>query len=136
MFSKGELYRIYMDREDIADNLIRRWKDDVGNALEVSANLVSKIEEVYQQAIVEEDDDKTMDVDAALKSTNYRGYLIAASELQKVNISELAVRERIAFFLNVYQCMYIHHFLRMVYEGKGGSESYFSKIKSYLWDYS
>ena len=102
MFSKGELYRIYMDREDIADNLIRRWKDDVTNALEVSTNLVSKIEEVYQQAIVEEDDEKTMDVDAALKSTNYRGYLIAASELQKVNISELSVKERIAFFLNVY----------------------------------
>lgn len=43
---------MYMDREDIADNMLRRWKDQVRNALEVSANLVKLIEAVYEQAIV------------------------------------------------------------------------------------
>ena len=43
-FSTTELYRMYMDREDIADNLLRRWKDVVRGALEVSVNLVKLIE--------------------------------------------------------------------------------------------
>jgi hypothetical protein len=29
-----------MDREDIADNLVRKWKNEVRNALEVSILLV------------------------------------------------------------------------------------------------
>jgi hypothetical protein len=37
-----------MDRDDIADNLVRKWKDDVKGALEVSVNLVAKIDEVYE----------------------------------------------------------------------------------------
>ena len=51
-FSTTDLYRMYMDREDIADNLLRRWKDIVRNALEVSVNLVKLIEQVYEQAII------------------------------------------------------------------------------------
>jgi spore cortex formation protein SpoVR/YcgB (stage V sporulation) len=47
-FFNTELYRMYMDREDIADNLLRRWKDVVRNALEVSINLVNLIEQVYK----------------------------------------------------------------------------------------
>jgi hypothetical protein len=45
-----------MDKEDIADNLVRKWKSEVRGALEVSVNLVAKIQEVYSQAIVEEED--------------------------------------------------------------------------------
>jgi hypothetical protein len=51
-FNTVDLYRMYMDREDIADNMLRRWKDQVRGALEVSANLVTLIEQVYQEAIV------------------------------------------------------------------------------------
>lgn len=43
---------MYMDREDIADNMLRRWRDSVRGALEVSSNLVSMIEKVYEAAIV------------------------------------------------------------------------------------
>ena len=32
--------------------------------------------------------------------------------------------------------MYVHHFLRMVNEGKVGGDSMFSKLKSYVLDYS
>ncbi len=51
-FSKVDIFRMYMDREDIADNLMRRWRDSVRGALEVSANLVKMIEKVYEAAIV------------------------------------------------------------------------------------
>ena len=37
-----------MDRDDIADNLMKRWKSDAGEALEVSQNLVNLATEVYQ----------------------------------------------------------------------------------------
>ena len=46
-FAKDEFYRIYMDRDDIADNLVRKWKGEARDALSVSVNLVSKMEEVY-----------------------------------------------------------------------------------------
>ena len=46
-----------MDREDIADNMLRRWRESVRGALEVSSNLVAAIEAVYEQAIVQADED-------------------------------------------------------------------------------
>lgn len=58
-------------------------------------------------------------------------------------MNEMDTHERIAFFLNVYQCMYIHHFLKMTNEGRGADQangnaifSFASKIKSLVWDYS
>ena len=39
---------MYMDREDIADNMFRKWKDSVRGALEVSVGLVELIEQVYE----------------------------------------------------------------------------------------
>lgn len=43
VFNIGSLYRLYMDKEDIADNLVRKWKSEVRGALEVSVNLIAKI---------------------------------------------------------------------------------------------
>lgn len=56
-FSPVDYYRMYMDREDIADNMFRRWKDQVRPALEVSCELVGLIEQVYEQAIVQANDE-------------------------------------------------------------------------------
>jgi hypothetical protein len=33
IFSGDDLYRFYMDRDDIADNLVRRWKGEARGAL-------------------------------------------------------------------------------------------------------
>lgn len=52
--------------------------------------------------MVEDNETNSIDVESALKSTQYRGYLIAASELEKITLDELNQRERIAFFLNIY----------------------------------
>jgi hypothetical protein len=113
---------MYMDREDIADNMLRRWRDSVRGALEVSGNLVKMIESVYEAAIVQTDEldagdeeedyedgvDKNqqpecmINSEAALKSTHYKAYLNAVCELERVNLHELSIRERIAFFLNIY----------------------------------
>jgi hypothetical protein len=68
VFNVNDLYRLYMDREDIADNLVRKWKTEAKGALEVSFNLVPKMEEVYNTAIVEEDGQSQIDIEKALGS--------------------------------------------------------------------
>jgi hypothetical protein len=35
-FSMNDIYRLYMDRDDIADNIVRKWKGEARNALDVS----------------------------------------------------------------------------------------------------
>lgn len=80
---------MYMDRDDIPDNMVRRYKDKPRPALEVSQSLVGKAEDLFAQAIKEEDGVTTIDVEAALKSQQYQGYLNAVSELEKVNVNEL-----------------------------------------------
>lgn len=47
----NSLYKFYEDREDIADNLLRPWKQDVGNALSESVELIKLIELIYSEAI-------------------------------------------------------------------------------------
>ena len=127
IFNINNYYRFHMDRDDIADNLIKKWKGTPGDALEVSINLVNLATEVYQQAMVEdeeedeeneeeEDDEEgnTIDVEAALKSSEYKSYINAVAELEKVQVYGLPEHTRKAVLLNCYQCMYVHHFLKKV----------------------
>ena len=91
-----------MDREDIADNLVRRWKSEVRNPLEASISLVEKIEEVYKLAFTDEDDYNVFNAQVALNSQEYNDYLVSSSELEKVDLLLISKQQRIAFFLNVY----------------------------------
>jgi len=134
-FSLNDLYRFYFDSETIADNMLRTWQDEPGEALSVSIQLVEKAEELYCNAIVnDEDGDTVLDVDAAMKSTEYKTYICAACELAKVSLDDLGPTMRIAFFLNVYQAMYVHYFLSKTNEGQKAPEgsSYFSMLKSLI----
>ena len=81
----------------------------------MSIALVSKIEELYYNSIVQDEEgDNVLDVDAALKSTEYKSYILAACELEKLQLEQLSPTGAVAFFINVYQCMYIHNFLKMI----------------------
>jgi hypothetical protein len=76
-----------------------------------------------------------INAEAALKSTQYKAYLNAACELERINLQKLTVRERIAFFLNIYQCMYIHYFLKVSNENKTigqgrNQKSYLNALKA------
>lgn len=55
-----------------------------------------------------------IDIDSALKSPEFKVYQIAAAELEKVSLQSLSTPQLYAFYLNVYQCMYIHYFFRAV----------------------
>ena len=114
IFNISNYYRFHMDRDDIADNLIKKWKDPPGNALEVSINLVNLATEVYQQGMVEndgdddeenedeEEDEEGIDVEAALKSSEYKQYINAVAELEKIQIYGLPEHTRKAILLNCY----------------------------------
>ena len=76
-----------------------------------------------------------LDVDFAIKSAEYQAFIKAVCELQKVIIWQLNPSKRVAFFLNVYQCMYVHMFFKMVSEGHQAdpqSSSMFQKISSFM----
>lgn len=66
---------------------------------------------------------------------------MAISELEKINLNEMSQLEKIAFFLNIYQCMYVHYFIKMTNDGRGVNneqnqhQTYFQKIRSLVWDY-
>jgi len=58
---------------------------------------------MYASAIVtDEEGDQVLDVEVAIKSTEYQAYIKAVCELQKVNIASLKPSKRVAFFLNIY----------------------------------
>ena len=118
-FGKNEFYRFQFLSNQGADNLVRTWREEPGDAYEVSVNLIKLVEEMYASAIVtDEEGDQVLDVEVAIKSTEYQAYIKAVCELQKVNIILLKPSKRVAFFLNIYQCMYVHMFFKMISEGK------------------
>lgn len=112
---------------------MRNWRQEPGDAYEVSIQLVKKTEEMYACSIImDEDGDPVLDVDIAMKSSEYKTYINSICELEKVEIATLSQTKRIAFFLNVFQCMYVHSFLKMISEGQKGQTGYFKSLKSYF----
>ena len=102
------MYKFYEDRGDIASNLLRPWKGDINNALDVSAELVGLIEDIYKEALVEEDDCTQIYAEKALKSSKYDSFITNIAQLEKLDLDFKTYNEGLCFFLNVYQCMYIH----------------------------
>jgi hypothetical protein len=47
IFNINYLYRFYADREDIADNMVKKWNGEVGDPLKVSENLVTLATDLY-----------------------------------------------------------------------------------------
>lgn len=108
-FNVNNLYRFFMDRDDIADNQHKKFKNKPGDPVEVSKNLINLISEVYQVAIVEDDEEEEaseqeqiLDIEHALQSQEYKKYINACSELELLDLISLNDTQKVAFFLNVY----------------------------------
>lgn len=108
-FNVNNLYRFFMDRDDIADNQLKKFKTKPGDPIEVSKNLIDLISEVYQVAIVEDEDEEDveeqeqiLDIKHALQSQEYKKYINACSELEMLDLSSLNETQKVAFLLNVY----------------------------------
>lgn len=135
-FGLQDLYRFQFLSNEGADNLIRTWREEPGEAYEVSVNLIKLVEEMYAAAIVtDEDDDQVLDVEIAINSTKYQAFIKAVCELEKVNLATLTPPKCVAFFLNIYQCMYVHMFFKLISEGKQSdsqSSGMLSKITNFV----
>jgi hypothetical protein len=98
----------------MADNLLRTWQLDVRDAGVVALNLISILQELFEKCVRpdENGEGNIFDIEQAVKSCEYKAYLNAVCELEKVNIMCLSVYQRVSFFLNVFQCMYAHYFIK------------------------
>ena len=96
---------------ETGENQVRFWKGPARDPLEVSIKLVEKITKFYSETI---DENGTLDIQSAVYSSAYDEYLDACAELVKVNLDNMTESQKIAFFLNVYQCMYVHYFILKV----------------------
>ena len=83
--------------------MVRNWREEPGEAYEVSTQLISLVEEMYSSAILtDEEGDQVLDVEIAIKSTEYQAFIKAVCELQKISLTQLNPSKRVAFFLNIY----------------------------------
>ena len=82
---------------------------------------------MYACSIIQDDEgDPVLDVELAMKSSEYKAFMNAVCELEKISIAALSETKRIAFFLNIYQCMYVHNFFKMISMGNSaGNTGYF-----------
>lgn len=87
--------------------------------LSISHELLELIDKVYGLTLVQDEnaDDFTLDMQAGLSSEEFKEYTEKASKLAKINVDALNNTQRAALLLNIYQCMYIHNFLRKIDEG-------------------
>ena len=84
-FVQSDHYKFYFDKDEIADNMVRNWRQEPGDAYEVSIILTKKAEEMYASSIIQDDDgDPVLDVELAMKSQEYKAYINAVCELEKV----------------------------------------------------
>lgn len=140
VFSTKNLYRFAIDKDNIADNKVKNWTGPAGDALAVSQNLVNLATELYEKALYEDEEgQQELDGETALRSTEYKKFLKAIGELEKVEFLSIGTEQKIAFFLNVYQAMYVHYFLKLVEEQQKVPEDsteqgsgLFSNIKHYF----
>ena len=58
--------------------MMRNWRQEPGDAYEVSITLVKKAEELYACAIIQDDEgDPVVDIELALKSAEYKTFVNA-----------------------------------------------------------
>ena len=56
-FGQKDLYRFrFLSDQQRADNLIQNWREEPGEAYEVSSRLVGLVEEMYARAIVTDEE--------------------------------------------------------------------------------
>ena len=102
------LYTFRKDKENIASNLSIPWNGEVSKAIEVSKELISLIEVIYKEVVSEDDEYTKIQVQQALKLPEYNSYITKVSQLELVDLNFTTFNEGLCFYLNVYQCMYIH----------------------------
>lgn len=78
------------------------------NPVELSSNLVDSITSLYE----EHTSNGTVNFKVLESSDDYRRFCFQSAALSKVSLEEMNEEERLVFFLNVYNCVYLHAIVR------------------------
>eukprot|EP01016_Furgasonia_blochmanni_P039649 TRINITY_DN4957_c0_g1_i4.p1 TRINITY_DN4957_c0_g1~~TRINITY_DN4957_c0_g1_i4.p1 ORF type:complete len:537 (-),score=137.69 TRINITY_DN4957_c0_g1_i4:87-1697(-) len=126
------LYRFQVDKPSIAMNMYKIWSGEVRKALVVAQDLITKMNEVIQEVKVEINGEFSLSYDKIKDSKALIKYQDASCELQRCEIMSLPKLEKIAFFLNIYQVMYIHQHIKALQSAKSETKGFMSKISNLI----
>jgi NIMA (never in mitosis gene a)-related kinase len=100
VFSAELIFQFREDRSDVARNMIYLWNKEVRVPSVVAKNLIKMLNEllVFQH----------FNAEMVRASSEYRDFLKALVETQRVEIRGLTRLEKIEFFLAIYQIMNVH----------------------------
>jgi hypothetical protein len=88
--------------------MFRVWRDECRPANQLASELISKMNDILKDSVTGKEDDMSQVLAKVKRSKHYLQYMELSAELQGVNIQALQKNEKIAFFLNMYQLMFVH----------------------------
>lgn len=130
--SPNVYYQFQMDRPGIAANMTKIFKGQARQGLEVSKNIVEKMNQVLKETIVKNNEEEiVVDKNKLSISKSFVEFVEASAELQAIQISSLERDEKIACFLNIYQVMEVHKLLKAK-SNEEAKEGLTEKIQSFI----
>jgi len=103
---KKHYYRFQEYEKSNVLNKKKIWTLPPRDASEVLEELNSMIYDLYQKFLSM--DDATLDIVTMSKSKEFRKFSLATAELQQLSLQSMNRNGRLAFFLNMYNVLFIH----------------------------
>ena len=112
--SDRAFYKFHADRQDLPVNMINNiFTGYPRKPIEVSIDLLEAMDSVLSKIKSKNENNETeIDSESALKLEEFSKYLYIASELSKVSLNSMTKKEKMLFFLNVYQGMFMHYIFK------------------------
>jgi len=104
--SADEYYRFQEDAPSDVLNMKRIWDGPVREPTDTIKTIQRHVYQVYNSFVVQ--NGKTVEYSRMKGSTSFAQFALAMSELQVLDISPLPFREKLAFYVNTYNALYIH----------------------------
>ena len=132
--SNDAYYIFQADRKDVPLNMTVIYSGEPRNALIISVELATYMGEILKQyyGFSEEDNDYVLNVEETQKCDYYLKYLHTSSELENCNLHSLKKKEKVLFFLNIYQCMLCHMIISNYIKSGEKTKGLLGKLKSYM----
>mmetsp|Transcript_21685 Transcript_21685/g.41419 ORF Transcript_21685/g.41419 Transcript_21685/m.41419 type:complete len:599 (+) Transcript_21685:1-1797(+) len=99
-------FRLQADDPAAALNMKRVWRGPVRPANEVAESLRRRIEGLYDSFLGS--NGRAVDYEALAASDEFKEFVIATGELQRVDLFDMSRDDLVAFFVNVYNMLVIH----------------------------
>jgi len=130
--SSKVLYRFQVDKPGIAANMIKVFKGHARQGLEVSKELVRKMNDLLTEVRDKSQPEiHAIDKNKLKVARNFIELQKATAELQAIQLTSLHQDEKIACLLNIHQIMFIHKMLRDKLSGEE-FEGFIKRMRSFI----